>query len=56
MPIIKISIHGCDDSTIFDIEANENEIEFLEKIAEKSVEVSKYNCMPTMEIERSNKK
>ena len=47
-----IGLHGCDASTEFEYEINEAEFELLNKIAEKSKEVSTYGCMPVMTIEK----
>ncbi|MBO8161372.1 MAG: hypothetical protein H0Z24_07010 [Thermosipho sp. (in: Bacteria)] len=48
----KISLHGCDDSTTFEMELTEEEYKLLKKVADKSQEVSTYVCMPIMEIEK----
>lgn len=45
-----IKLSGCDDSTLIEMQLNNVEINFLEKIAEKSKENSNYCCMPTMRI------
>jgi len=50
----KVSIHGCDDSTIFEIEMTKAEYVFLKKIADRSQEVSTYGCMPIIYIEGIN--
>lgn len=47
-----ISLHGCDDSTIFEMELTEEEYELLKRVAKKTEEVSTYMCMPIMEIEK----
>lgn len=49
--ILKIAIHGCDDSTVFMITADEKEHQFLKKVADLSTETSTYGCMPTMVVE-----
>ena len=50
--LINIALIGCDDSTIFDMEMTEEEYNFLQKVAEKSREVSSYSCMPIMEVSK----
>ena len=47
----KISLLGCDDTTEFDMELTDTEVELLKKVAAKSEETSEYKCMPTMDIE-----
>lgn len=49
--IYEVSVHGCDDSTTIRQELTFEEYEFLNAIAEKITNASKYGCMPTMEIE-----
>lgn len=48
---ISISLYGCHDSTTFDMELTEEQIEFLILIAKKSKEASTDKCMPTMDID-----
>lgn len=52
---IRLNVNGCDDSTCFDIDVTESELEFLEKIVEKCNSTSTYGCMPTMDIEVPDK-
>ena len=47
---INIRLVGCDDTTEFDMDITPKEYEFLKKIAEKSIEVSEYACMPIMKL------
>lgn len=47
---VQIGVHGCDDSTIFDMEVTALELDFLTRLAAKSVETSSYGCMPVIEI------
>lgn len=47
-----IALHGCNDSTIFEMELTEEEYKLVKKIADKSEEVSTYGCMPIMEIKK----
>ena len=46
-----IQIHGCDDSTCFDMEMTEQEYQFLQKVCHLSTKTSTYGCMPTMVVE-----
>lgn len=48
----QIRLLGCDDETWFDVEMNEEQLEFLEKISKKSKETSTYNCMPILSINK----
>lgn len=48
---VRVSIIGCDDSTVFDLDVNSDELEFLKRICAKSKEVSTYGCQPIIEIE-----
>lgn len=47
---INIRLVGCDDTTEFDMNMTPKEYEFLKKIAEKSIEISEYTCMPIIEL------
>lgn len=50
----KISIHGCDDSTIWEEEfISQRDVGLIKRLAKKSEEVSTYACMPTIEIEEA---
>ena len=46
--LITIRLQGCDDSTIFSLEVNQLELNFLEKISKISKETSTYGCMPIL--------
>ena len=46
----KISIDGCDDSTIFDIELTPMQAKLIEKISKLSYDTSTYGCQPTLEL------
>lgn len=48
----KISIDGCDDSTIFEIELSRAEFHAIERLAQLAEATSEYGCEPTIEIER----
>ena len=52
----RISLNGCDDSTIFDMELNNVEADVLKRVAKKSKETSEYGCMPIMEVELLDEK
>ena len=43
---VEISVDGCDDSTIFDMELNEVEFEFIKKLSTKCNKTSVCHCMP----------
>ena len=43
-----IELRGCDDTTLFVMELDENEVNLLQTVAKKSREVSSYSCMPRM--------
>lgn len=45
----QIELHGCDDSTYFDVEVNQDRLEFLQELSEKSKNESGYACMPILE-------
>lgn len=45
-----IELRGCDDTTPFVMELDENEVNLLQMVAQKSREVSTYSCMPRMFI------
>lgn len=51
MKNVRITLTGCDDSTIFNLTVDNNELNFLKVLSEKSVETSNYSCMPTLEYE-----
>lgn len=48
-----ILLEGCDDETTFTMELAPEEFALMQKVSEKSMEVSQYGCMPTMEIEEA---
>lgn len=47
----KIGIHGCDDSSVFEMELTDEEAEVIKRVAEECTNTSTYGCMPTMTIE-----
>lgn len=46
---VQVALHGCDDSTYFEVEADKNRLEFLKELSEKSQSESDYACMPVLE-------
>jgi hypothetical protein len=46
----RICLDGCDDSTCFDIDLTDDELEVVKKLEKLSKETSTYGCMPTLEI------
>ena len=53
--VYRISVHGCDDSSIFNIKLTEEEARVVKLVADKCTETSTYPCMPRMEIEELQK-
>jgi hypothetical protein len=47
----RISVHGCDDSTIIEKELTEDELKVIQSVASEVTETSEYKCMPTMIVE-----
>lgn len=47
----RISVHGCDDSTIIERELTEDELKIIQSVAFEVTETSEYMCMPIMEVE-----
>lgn len=43
-----IELRGCDNITPFAMELDENEVNLLQAVAQKSREVSSCSCMPRM--------
>lgn len=50
----EISLVGCDDETVFDMELTEEEFNLLTRVSKLSKETSEYRCMPIMLIEEKN--
>jgi len=46
----QIILEGCDASTEFIMELDENEIKIVKEISRLSIETSTYGCMPTLNI------
>ena len=51
----RISVHGCDDSTIIEKELTEDELKTIQSIASEVTDSSEYVCMPTMEVKELEK-
>lgn len=47
----RISVHGCDDSTIIEKKLTIDEFKLIQSVCKEIMETSTYNCMPIMEIE-----
>ena len=47
----RISVHGCDDSTIIEKELTEDELKTIQLVAKEVTETSEYGCMPIMIVE-----
>ena len=46
-----ITLEGCDDDTVFEMDLTEEEAILLENVAAKANETSTYDCMPRMYVE-----
>lgn len=49
-----VIITGCDDSTGFELDINNEQFKFLKLLEEKSREISRCSCMPTISIYSEN--
>lgn len=49
--LYEITLNGCDDDTVFDMELTDVEYELLRRVSEKANETSTYCCMPRMYVE-----
>ena len=47
----KISVDGCDGSTVVKMELTETELQVVSKFIDKVNETARSGCEPTMEIE-----
>lgn len=47
----KITLEGCDDSTVFEMSLTDKEYELLNRVSEKANKTSTYNCEPKMFVE-----
>ena len=50
-----ISLNGCDDSTVFKMKLNDDELHLVERICKMSKSTSEYCCMPVMTVEEYDK-
>lgn len=48
---IRVYVVGCDDTTIVELEATEQEVDFAQRLAELVTKTSTYGCEPTMQVE-----
>ena len=46
-----ITLEGCDDDTVFEMDLTEEEKILLQNVAAKANETSAYDCMPRMYVE-----
>jgi hypothetical protein len=46
----RVTLRGCDDRTVMLLQLSEEEVAFLRRLAEASVQTSTYGCMPTLQI------
>lgn len=47
---VKVSLHGCDDSTDVELDVTEAEYKTLEMMAGAVEVASEYGCQPTMTV------
>jgi len=52
---IKISVNGCDDTTVFEMDVSIVQYVFLLDVAKLSQQHSEYSCQPRIEIEDKTK-
>ena len=45
-----ITLEGCNDETVFEMDLTEEEKILLQNVAEKANETSTYDCMPRMYV------
>jgi hypothetical protein len=48
--VVHVRVDGCDDSTVFDIDATAEEFAFLKRVAAQCTASSSYRCMPVMSV------
>lgn len=49
--LYEITLNGCDDETVFEMELTDVEYGLLQRVSEKANETSTYCCMPRMYVE-----
>lgn len=52
MQKIRVTVDGCDDCTMVEIEVSLIELAIIETLAQKITETSIYACMPRMTVEK----
>lgn len=52
--VYKVYIHGCDDTTKFNMELTKEEFELVQRLAELSEASSGYGCQPTLTVEKND--
>lgn len=50
----RISLRGCDDSTIWIRNLTKKEVELLRELEKEADEISTYSCMPILKVEEIN--
>lgn len=48
---VQVALYGCDDITRFEVEVDDSKLELIKELSEKSIEESKYECMPILKYE-----
>ena len=51
---VRISLHGCDDTTYIDTDVTAEEYDFLQKLKRLSEENSSYDCQPILDVKRND--
>jgi hypothetical protein len=46
-----VYLHGCDDTTSFDMDLTKEELKLIVKLQMLSQEKSRYACQPVLEVE-----
>ena len=52
--LYRITLEGCDDETIFDMDLTESEYHFISRVSEIANKTSYYGCMPRLYVELCN--
>lgn len=47
--LVNVVVSGCDDTTEFEMEMNEQEYEFFKRLCKLSTDTSSYGCMPILQ-------
>lgn len=48
--LYQITLNGCDDDTVFEMDLTEEEYALLKRVSDKANETSTYQCEPRMYI------